>query len=139
MQVVYTMCTSIENDSNADYQPIRHQKMKEKTCPLVHALELLGGKWRLPILYHLSSNSPKRFKELERTIVGITPTMLTSNLKELERNGLIKRQAYATVPPTVEYSLTEIGYSIIPLAGQIRDWGIRHLVDLNAQADTERC
>lgn len=65
--------------------------------------------------------------------------MLTNNLKELERNGLIKRQAYATVPPKVEYSLTEIGYSIIPLAGQIRDWGISHLADMNSPVDMKRC
>lgn len=114
--------------------------MKKKLCPLLHALELLGGKWRLPILYHLSKNSPKRFKELERTIAGITPTMLTANLKELEKNGLIIRQAYATVPPTVEYSLTEMGYSIIPLAGQLRKWGLQHLKDLGIEiAEEEAC
>lgn len=113
--------------------------MEKKVSPLFHALELLGGKWRLPILYHLSKDSPKRFKELERTIVGITPTALTSNLKELEINGLITRTAYATVPPTVEYSLTEMGYSVIPLAGQLREWGIQHLKGLGKEVDIEKC
>lgn len=112
----------------------------KKNSPLLHALELLGGKWRLPILYHLSKDSPKRFKELERTIEGITPTTLTANLKELEINGLVTRKAYATVPPTVEYSLTEVGYTVIPLAKQLREWGIQHLTSLGVEVDiSQKC
>jgi DNA-binding HxlR family transcriptional regulator len=71
--------------------------------------------------------------------VGITPTTLTANLKELEINGLVTRKAYATVPPTVEYSLTEMGHSVIPLAKQLREWGIMHLKGLGKEIDVEKC
>lgn len=114
-------------------------KEEKKICPLQHSLEILGGKWRLAIIYHLSTQSPKRFKELERAIKGITPSMLTSHLKELEKNGLVKREAFATVPPTVEYSLTKMGHSIIPLAGQIREWGIQHLKDIGKEDSIDTC
>ncbi|KOY84471.1 hypothetical protein AD998_20985 [bacterium 336/3] len=107
--------------------------MEKKVCPLQHTLELLGGKWKMAIIYQLSLVSPKRFKELERSVIGITPTMLTTQLKDLEANGLITRKPYATVPPTVEYSLTEIGFSIIPLASQLREWGIKHMKDLGLE------
>lgn len=108
--------------------------MEKKLCPLQYTLEVLGGKWKMAIIYQLSLSSPKRFKELERSIKGITPTMLTNHLKELERHGIVNRQAFATVPPTVEYSLTETGHSIIPLAGQLRDWGILHMKSLGREA-----
>lgn len=107
--------------------------MEKKLCPLLHTLELLGGKWKMAIIYQLSLASPKRFKELERSVKGITPTMLTTHLKELEKNGILTRQAFATVPPTVEYTLTEVGHSLIPLAFQLREWGIKHLKDLGQE------
>lgn len=107
--------------------------MEKKLCPLQHTLELLGGKWKMAIIYQLSLASPKRFKELERSVKGITPTMLTTHLRELEKNGIVTRQAFATIPPTVEYSLTETGHSIIPLAAQLREWGIQHLKDLGQE------
>lgn len=107
--------------------------MEKKVCPLQHTLELLGGKWKMAIIYQLSLASPKRFKELERSVKGITPTMLTNHLKELEQNGIVTRQAFATIPPTVEYSLTETGHSIIPLAAQLREWGINHMKNLGQE------
>jgi DNA-binding HxlR family transcriptional regulator len=73
----------------------------------------------LPILHALHKGSPKRFKILEREIEGITPTMLTIQLKDLEKEGIIKREAFATVPPTVEYSLTELGKTVQPLISYI--------------------
>jgi DNA-binding HxlR family transcriptional regulator len=96
-------------------------------CPVQHSLDILGGKWKLPILHALQKSSPKRFKELEREIEGITPTMLTTQLRDLEKNALVSRQVFATVPPTVEYSLTELGHTIKPLLFEIKKWGIHHL------------
>lgn len=104
--------------------------MKNKSeiiCPVQHSLQILGGKWKLPILHALYKGSPKRFKELEREIEGITPTMLTTQLRDLEKEGIIKREAFATVPPTVEYSLTELGKTIQPLIYEIKKWGIHHM------------
>jgi DNA-binding HxlR family transcriptional regulator len=96
-------------------------------CPVQHSLDILSGKWKLPILHALHKASPKRFKELEREIIGITPTMLTTQLRDLEKNGLISREIFATVPPTVEYRTTELGATLKPLIGEIKKWGALHM------------
>ena len=96
----------------------------EKRCPVEVAVELLGGKWKLPIIHSLVKKSPKRFKELEREITGITPTMLTNQLRMLENAKLIRREIYATVPPTVEYSLTDLGKSTREMIMALEEWGI---------------
>jgi DNA-binding HxlR family transcriptional regulator len=103
----------------------------KKVCPVQHSLDILSGKWKLPILHALHKSSPKRFKELEREIEGITPTMLTTQLRDLEKNGLISREAFATVPPTVEYRTTELGQTLKPLIAEINKWGIQHLKQLD--------
>jgi DNA-binding HxlR family transcriptional regulator len=87
---------------------------------------LLSGKYKWRILYALIKESPKRFKVLEREITGISPTMLTSQLRELEADGLIGREVFATVPPTVEYRLTEFGQTILPMMEEMKKWGLAH-------------
>lgn len=100
---------------------------KEKIiCPIEHSVALLGGKWKLPIIHALVKRSPIRFKELEREISGVTPKMLTTQLRSLEKDGLVKREIFATVPPTVEYSLTEVGRSIKPMIDELENWGLYH-------------
>jgi len=84
-------------------------------------LDYLGGKWKTVILYFLSKKIT-RFSELERDIAGITHKMLSQQLRELERDGLIKRTVYAQVPPKVEYSLTELGESLIPILNSMCFW-----------------
>jgi len=104
-------------------------KLKQREnilCPVEYTVSLLSGKWKLRILHALIKESPKRFKVLEREVTGITPTMLTSELRELEADGLIGREIFATVPPTVEYSLTEFGKSTIPMMDGIKEWGLMH-------------
>lgn len=101
-------------------------KYFKEICPIEHSVELLGGKWKLPILHSLIKKSPKRFKELEREIKGITPTMLTTQLRSLETDGLVQREIFATVPPTVEYSLTDIGKTISPMINELEKWGLFH-------------
>jgi DNA-binding HxlR family transcriptional regulator len=96
-------------------------------CPVQHSLNILSGKWKLPILHALHKESPKRFKVLEREIEGITPTMLTTQLRDLEKHGLISREIFATVPPTVEYRTTEFGQTLKPLIYEIKKWGILHM------------
>ncbi len=110
--------------------------MKNKSkiiCPVQHSLNILGGKWKLPILHALHKGSPKRFKELEREIEGITPTMLTTQLRDLEKEKIISRQIFATVPPTVEYSLTELGQTIKPLIYEMKKWGIQHIREIETE------
>lgn len=98
----------------------------EIICPVEYSVALLGGKWKLPIIHALTKRSPIRFKELERELAGITPKMLATQLKKLEQDGIVAREIFATVPPTVEYSLTTIGMTIQPMIKELAKWGIYH-------------
>lgn len=91
-------------------------------CSTEVALEIIGGKWKLVILYNLLEGT-KRFGELRRAMPHVTQRMLTRQLRELEEDGLLHREVYPQVPPKVEYSLTEIGKSLEPIVRQIDDWG----------------
>lgn len=77
-------------------------------CPVVHALEIIGGKWRIPIIWILSNEKSVRYNQLKRSIPGITNIMLTRSLQALEEHGLVKRVEYNKIPPHVEYSLTDL-------------------------------
>lgn len=96
-----------------------------KGCPVEATLELIGGKWKGIILYHLLEKT-YRFGELKKVMPGITQRMLTKQLRELESDGIINRKVYAQVPPKVEYSLTKIGESLRSVLLMMRDWGIKH-------------
>lgn len=98
-------------------------KLAEEKCGVIYALEILGGKWRLPVLWKLSKQESIRYNELRRQLPGISNTMLTRVLEELENNELILRHEYETLPLHVEYSLTENGKSIIPALEIIGVWG----------------
>lgn len=90
-------------------------------CSVEATLDVIGGKWKGVILYHLAGT--RRFGELQRLIPGINRRMLTLQLRELEADGLVNREVYKQVPPKVEYSLTEFGKTLTPLILQMRDWG----------------
>jgi len=98
--------------------------MKEKkyVCPVDATLSIIDGKWKLLIIKELL-NKKRRFSELQRAIQGITQKMLTKQLRELERDGLIKRKVYAQVPPKVEYSLTAVGKSLKDVLDAMHKWG----------------
>lgn len=92
-------------------------------CTVELTLNVIGGKWKPVILYHLGSLGVKRFGELKQMMPNITQKMLTQQLRELEYDGLVHRQVYAEVPPRVEYSLTEFGHSIMPVMQSLCLWG----------------
>lgn len=92
-------------------------------CPVVTALEIIGGKWRIPIIWRLSTEKSIRYNELKRSIHGITNTMLTRSLQDLEKHGLVKRVEYNEVPPHVEYSLTDTCNDLLPALKIINEWG----------------
>jgi DNA-binding HxlR family transcriptional regulator len=89
------------------------------------ALEALEGKWKLLILFSLSSG-PKRFKQLSKEVNGITDKILSKELKSLEINKLIKREVYDTFPPTVEYTITPHGVSLEKVMDELHYWGLAH-------------
>lgn len=95
----------------------------DRICPIVYALGIIGQKWKIPILWHLADEGTLRYNELKRGVYGITNIMLTKSLQELEAHHLIHRRQYDTVPPKVEYSLTERGKTLIPLLRELDAWG----------------
>ena len=113
------------NVSFADYQLVMREKTLEEylNCPFHLAMNTLEGKWKFAILYVLLDKGTLRFKELERAIPDISTRMLVKELKHLETKKIVKRKAYATVPPKVEYSLTEVGKSLKPVIDSISKWG----------------
>lgn len=92
-------------------------------CPITRTMELIGGKWSMPIVFVLMKEGTKRFKELERSIDGINTRMLVKELKQLEENGIIVREVFAEVPPRVEYSLTPKGMALKSILEELRSWG----------------
>ncbi|HYY57743.1 MAG TPA: helix-turn-helix domain-containing protein [Pyrinomonadaceae bacterium] len=95
-------------------------------CPVEAALEVIGGKWKGTILYRLLDGK-KRFNELKRMFPSLTQRILTQQLRELERDGIIHREVYAEVPPRVEYSLTEQGRTLKPVLELLREWGVNNV------------
>lgn len=100
-------------------------KINDVNCPVRETLDILGGKWAFSIVYSLLK-SKKRFKELERSIEGINTRMLVKELKSMEEKKIIIREAYATIPPTVEYSLTEKGRKLEPILNELYKWGMEY-------------
>jgi DNA-binding HxlR family transcriptional regulator len=99
--------------------------MDESECPIRTTLDVIGGKWKPLILFHLK-HGPRRFSALRRSIPDVTQKMLTDRLKELERDGIVHREVYAVVPPKVEYSLTQYGEGLKPILALMADWGAGH-------------
>lgn len=98
----------------------------ENQSPMAATVELIGGKYKAIILWTLAGGQ-RRFSELRKIIAGATPKMLTQQLRELEAQKLIDRKVFQVVPPKVEYSLTEMGRSLIPILTAMRDWGTEYL------------
>ena len=100
-------------------------KTSEGDCPAEFTLEMIGGRWKIPLIFHLV-DGPRRFSELARSLAGVSQKMLTQQLREMERNGLVERRVYAQVPPRVEYELTALGKSLKPVVDAMCEWGEAH-------------
>lgn len=101
-------------------------KLEKYNCPLGLTLGIIGGKYKVLIIWFLYQNKVLRYNELQKTINGITPKMLISQLRELEDDGIVERKVYPVVPPKVEYSLTAKGESLIPILLEMRNWGEKY-------------
>jgi len=98
----------------------------EERCALQEILEVIGGKWSMSIIYALFPGK-KRFSEIERLIPKINTRMLVKELKNMEANGIVTREVFATVPPTVEYTLTAKGQGLEPSINELYKWGLEHV------------
>lgn len=101
-------------------------------CPVEAALEIISGKWKGVILYHLLSET-MRFNQLRRLMPEVTQRMLTRQLRELEADNIISRKVYPEVPPKVEYSMTEYGKTLTPVIYALQTWGLQHLEKLESE------
>ena len=111
-----------------------------KNCPSNSVLEMVAGKWQVLILYALRDGK-RRYSELQGTVEGISQKMLTQTLRELERNGLVKRTSYPVVPPHTEYELTELGVSLEDIIHRLGGWAqenIRAVLEARHAYDTTR-
>jgi DNA-binding HxlR family transcriptional regulator len=102
-------------------------------CTVAVTLEVIGGKWKSLILWHLSFKT-LRFSQLQRRLSTVTQKMLTQQLRELEADGLVHREVFAEVPPRVEYSLTELGQSVVPILEMMCQWGKDYLTVTEGEA-----
>lgn len=107
--------------------PDRDKRQKDFTCSIGFAMTVIGSKWRAIILWHILKQSPIRYGQLKKQIPHISHKILTQELKHLERDGLIRRVSYPTIPPKVEYYSTERGKSLEPVLSGLCDWGRRYM------------
>ncbi len=104
----------------------------ESTCPVEITIQLIGGKYKAIILWHLMNNT-LRYSELHRRIPKATDKMLAQQLRELEKDGLINRVVYPVVPPKTEYSLTDFGRSLTPILDELCNWGKNYMENNEAK------
>jgi DNA-binding HxlR family transcriptional regulator len=106
-------------------------------CPMERLFDVIGGKWKVVIIWWLQ-DGPKRFSELRRSMPGVTQKMLTQQLRQLERDGLLSREVYPEVPPRVEYSLTPLGTEFRTVLGTLCQWAERFMPEVEAAQERAR-
>jgi DNA-binding HxlR family transcriptional regulator len=104
--------------------PVPLDTPSREECPVQVTLDVIGGRWKPLVIYHLRSGT-RRFNEFRRLIPGVTQRMLTQTLRELERDGIVRREVFPEVPPRVEYSTTPLGDSLRPVMDAMAEWGER--------------
>ncbi|MFE8702751.1 winged helix-turn-helix transcriptional regulator [Cytobacillus sp. FJAT-54145] len=111
------------------------KEIKEKiengdfNCEKELTLSVISGKWKMVIIWYLGKDGSYRFSELQKLLPKITQKMLSSQLKELIEDGIVKREAFPEVPPRVQYSLTELGESLLPIVDMMYEWGKKRIKD----------
>jgi len=116
--------SSIKKAPESNYRGTRPNAVDG--CPLTAALAAIGGKWKLIIVYFLAE-SPRHFAGLRQLMPGISQKVLTQQLRELVNDGIVNREPSGPVPAPVVYSLTDYGYSVLPLVENVRSWGRSHM------------
>ncbi len=103
---------------NRDFNPYN--------CPVTHCMNLIGGKWKILIIYAVSRDC-NRFSKMQRAMPAISKQMLVTQLRELEEDKILERIIYAEIPPRVEYKITEYGLSLMPVISVLQEWGLKDL------------
>ena len=103
----------------------KEKSINYASCPVTHCMSVIGGKWKTIIIY-LISIGINRFGVMQRNIEGISKQMLTSQLRELEKDGILERKIYAEIPPRVEYFITSKGKTLSPIIDSMKTWGEKH-------------
>ena len=111
---------------------------KDGRCPVTPLLLMLQGRWKSQLMYEMCIYDTVRFGQLKKALPGITNTMLTKALRELEEDGLISREQFNEIPPHVEYSLTEMGRGLLPVFYAIMNWGFEYEDRLYENADRQK-
>jgi len=122
------MSNEIEQGQSLQDQALQDKPEYIKKCAVVYALEIIGGKWRLPIIWELSAQESMRYNELKRHLNGITNIMLTRALQGLEEHKLVNRVVLSQIPPHVEYSLTKSCKELLPALEIINRWGKENMM-----------
>ncbi|KXS40212.1 MAG: MarR family transcriptional regulator [Methanolobus sp. T82-4] len=122
----YQLTESIVMDSMITQNETTDTDNCNYVCPVEATLDVIGGKWKPLILWQLKDEI-LRFNSLQQTLPGISPKMLTKQLRELEEDGIVKREMYPEIPPRVEYSLTDFGRTIIPVLEALAQWGFEYM------------
>lgn len=108
-------------------------------CEKELTLSVISGKWKVVILWHLGVEGPHRFRDLQRLFPKISHKMLTNQLRELMEDGIVHREVYPEVPPRVEYSLTELGMTLLPIVEMMYEWGKKRLELLKGEEYEAAC
>lgn len=126
--IVRTLLTGTIRKGSADMSMAEYKgKVKNvQDTPFGYTLSVIGGKWKMVIMYLLAENQTVRFNDLKRQIGAITFKTLSSQLKELEADGMVTRKEYPQVPPKVEYSLTEKAETLLPVLEGLCEWGVKN-------------
>ena len=106
-------------------------------CAIDATMSVIEGRWKTVILCKIYKNGPMRFNQLMKSIDGISPRILTKQLKELESDGIIKRTSYQEIPPRVEYSITDKGMSLGPIMLAMAEWGLQNMFPNRVTFDAE--
>jgi DNA-binding HxlR family transcriptional regulator len=109
---------------------VAQEIIESEACPVSEVIDRISGKWSVGVLVAAAANGPIRFTQLERSIEGVSRRMLTLTLRNLERDGLLTRKVYPTVPPKVEYSLTAMAAELVDALGVLTRWAERHRTDI---------
>ena len=118
-------------DNNFEEFPNIEERQKDFNCSIGFTMTVIGSKQRAIILWHILNQEPIRYSQLKKEVVHISHKILSQELKYLERDGLIKRISYSTIPPKVEYTLTSKGKSIVPILQQFANWGATNMQEKN--------